>query len=351
MSLFTYPDVAGKRHLRRYVKAALLIVIVLGMLSIYAGAQRHETQAVLEATPVSVADILPSWTPSPEPAQPSATPTPDPVAADVTPTATPCPTNPEAWTLADLFTSQNYKRIYPACVYDGLARTVAWTLASQALGYTGLEAAQALGFPEAPSVIDTDGLVTGMTDTRGPIPIAVHYSPIHPDFRSWILDENLQPNVTYTLRGCYRTYAIVGTEKNSWGDYPVICTLSVDVVGAWRVFELNDLQVTSGGGETGMNRSYSMFGYIGDGLWVSLGEQADATMPIDDLAQIEGDRRFMLDLHEIDTPWDAAWLNVTYGLAIQPLPEGWQSDTDPAEIQAITDALNAYWAETSGGGP
>lgn len=348
MNLFTYPDVAGKRHLRRYVKAALLIVFVLGIIAIYAGAQRQEIRSVLEATPVSVADILPSWTPSPEPVQPSATPTPNP---DVTPTAPPCPTDPEEWTLADLFTSQNYKRIYPDCVYDGLARTVAWTLASDALGYTRIEAAQALGFSEPPSVIDTDGLITGMTDTRGPMPISVHYSPIHPDLRSWNLDENIQPNVTYTLRGCYRTYTITGTEKNSWGDYPVICTFSVDVIRSWMSYDLNGLRVVSGGEEIKMERTYSMFGYAGDGLWLSIGKQADASMAIEDLGQIDGDRRFVRDQHAIDTPWDAAWLYAAYGLSVQPLPADWQSYTDPAAIQAILDEMSAYQVQTTGDGP
>jgi len=348
MNLFTYPDVAGKRHLRRYVKAALLIAFVLGIIAIYAGAQRQEIRSVLEATPVSVADILPSWTPSPEPVQPSATPTPNP---DVTPTAPPCPTDPEEWTLADLFTSQNYKRIYPDCVYDGLARTVAWTLASQALGYTGLEAGQVLGFSEIPYVAEMDGLITGMTDTRGPIPISLNSFITHPDFRSWVLDDSGQTDVTYTLRGCYRTYTITGTEKNSWGDYPVICTLSRDAVASWGVFSLGEKQFANSSGEKTMYRTFVMYGYTSNGVWTLIGEQKDVVMPIEDLEQIDGDRRFMRDSHGINTPWDAAWLNATYGLTSQPLPTDWQLHTDPAEMQAIMGEFNAYLAQTTGDGP
>jgi hypothetical protein len=34
-------------------------------------------------------------------------------------------------------------------------------------------------------------------------------------------------------------------------------------------------------------------------------------------------------------PWDAKWLMDTHHLAMQPLPEDWQSKTDEAELQTI----------------
>lgn len=340
MNIFTYPDVSGKRHLRRYVKVGLVIIMVLAAIAIYAGAKQQTTLAVLDATPVSMAEILPTWTPSPEP--PDA-----PVVVNNTETApltpAPCPSNPEEWTLANLSISDNFKRIYPACVYEDLAKTVAWVLASQTMGYTMDEASELLGFSEPPMILWPDsGTFTGMTDTMGPMPISISYSPQHPDKRVWMLDAEYLPGVTYTMRGCYRTYTIVGNERQDWeNEYAVICVLSTDFETAWSIYSLGEKHFASGTGEEHPVRRYAMFGYTTSAGWLWIGSQGDFLFEIDDLEVIAKDRIDASQLHGV-VPWDAAWAANAFGIAMQPLFD-WQPYINDAEqFQAIQNALQDY---------
>lgn len=340
LDLFTYPNIAGKRHLRRYVAATLVIVIILGIVAIYTAAQRQETLALLESTPAPLAEILPPRTPSSSSVPPTATPL--SISAEIM--STPCPTGPEQWTLADLSISDNFKRIYPACVYDGLAKAVAWAIANQSLGFTGVEAAQTLGLSAAPLVVDQDGTLVGMTDTLGPMPLAVTFPPTYPDFRSWLLTENLTPSITFTLRGCYRIYAVTGNQIDLWGEvYPVICIVSQDDEAVWKVSVLGGHRFTSGNPETQQLRSFALFGYQGEGNWVWIGMQKEPVIELEDIPDVQADRQLMSQLHGV-TPWDAEWLETTYGIAMHPLFDNWQAFTDPSEIQAMLEAMNAYLA-------
>jgi hypothetical protein len=62
-----------------------------------------------------------------------------------------------------------------------------------------------------------------------------------------------------------------------------------------------------------------------------------------DLAEIVQDWEFISQLHGL-APWDAAWLEATFGLAMRLLPENWQRASDPSEYQAIQDE-KVKWAK------
>ncbi|MDO9128510.1 MAG: hypothetical protein Q7U34_01460, partial [Anaerolineales bacterium] len=131
---FFYRDLAGKRHLRSYLKASILIVIFMGLIVVYALWQRAQMMAVVNAPARPVV-----WEPSPTPIPPTATPTATPE---------PCPSNPSDWTFFYPYPGYdgNLHKIKPACVYEGLERTVAWVMLASSMGYSGDEAAEALGF-------------------------------------------------------------------------------------------------------------------------------------------------------------------------------------------------------------
>ena len=341
----TYADLGGKRRLRRYVVAALVIAAALAVIWVVAQLQRQQVAAVIDATPRSLAEVLPSWTPvSAAVSEAALTEPPTPVskAAPMPVTPTPCPTDPADWTLADIAPDDNFKRIVPGCVYDGLARTAAWALAAYSMGYSGAEAAEALGFDRMPLRAVANGTsVIGMTNTMGPMPITVSYPPPHPDLRTWVLDLGLQPAVTFTLRGCFRTYTITGNERQDWGvEYPVICVLARDDEGAWAVSELNGNWFTAGNGiDHASRRTFTLFGYAGDGNWYWIGIQKDPQVDLQTV-EMQNDRQLITARHGI-TPWDADWAAATFGLATQPLPENWQSFTDQVNIQPILDEINA----------
>ena len=255
------------------------------------------------------------------------------------------PTDPEAWTLADLSVSDNFKRIYPACVYDGLAEAVAWALASQSFGLTGAEAAHILGFSGAPLVVDQDGTIISMTDTLGPMPMAVTFPPTHPDFRTWLLAEDLTPSTTFTLRGCFRSYTIIGDRIERWGEaYPVLCVVSRDDEAMWKISALGDHRYTSGDGAVQALRSFAVFGYQGEGNWAWIGMQKEPIVKLENIPDVQADRQLMAQLHGV-TPWNAAWLETSYGIAMHPLFDNWQAYTDSAEIKAILEVMNAYLAD------
>jgi hypothetical protein len=124
--------------------------------------------------------------------------------------------------------------------------------------------------------------------------------------------------------------------------------------GNWAVLELGSHRYTT---ESLPTRRFFMYGYIGDGQWVSIGYQKDPfveirlpesgvpavlslTMGLNEIVQ---DRKFIVRLHGL-VPWDAAWLEETFGLTMRPLPVNWPNLNDLSEYQAIQDE-KANWAE------
>ena len=371
-----YRDLAGRPRLRRYVLAAIAIFALISGIVFWGWRQRGQLLALGVSTPtvvIPVGQLLEDFsTPTAAEvilaeAQPSSMTT---LPAELSSTGIPptqsmilgaCPLDPQEWEFLEIAQKDNFKRIVPPCVYDGLARTVAWDLL-RVLGYSTPEAAEVLGFTSFPWHPVPE--ITGMTNTRGPMPIALaNPNPEeikqagHPDFHAWIVDQDGKPGVTFTLRGCYRTETIKGDDVTSWGvAYPVVCIVTMDQ-SEWAVLELGPYHYAAGSLPT---RRFFMYGYAGDGLWVSIGSQREpfveirspesiqpTVLPLTmDLGEIVQDRKFISSLHGL-APWDAAWLEAAFGLAMRPLPENWQSTGDPSEYQAIQDEKMNWVKERS----
>jgi hypothetical protein len=325
----TYPDLAGTRKLRRYVLAALLLLVLVMALFGWARLQRSQVRAEVFATPRPVSEVevqpvaLPSLT---------ATPEPTPMAG--------CPTDPEEWTFLDAFPGDNYKRIEPGCVYESLAKTVAWHMLER-IGYSKPEATEMLGFDGIPyRRIET---IQGLTSLKGPLDLAVtmEWGP-HPDYRYWTLDENGNPGMAYALQGCYRAHTVVGNRVESWGSYPVHCVVAVDYSPGWTVHELGEYRYTANWADQPGARVFVLFAYTSEGQWVLVGELADLYVSHDQIgADLAGDREAAAARHGVMV-WDANWLFTTYGFAPYPLQEGWQAMTDPAALQPMGEELNQY---------
>lgn len=369
----TYKDLAGRRRVRRYVLASAAIFILVGGIAFFGWRQREGVlgfkvgsqtvanpagqQEIEHFTPTSAGIAVVEAQPPMTPVQSAVPPS---IVAQPTQPLTPeaCPHDADMWEFVGIAQNDNFKRIQPLCVYDGLARTVAWDLL-RVMGYSAAEAAEMMGFTTfpwrpAPEII-------GMTNTQGPMPIALaNPSPeeirqaSHPEFHAWIVDTAGNPGAVYTLRGCYRTETIRGDQIESWGvKYPVLCVVSMDQ-GEWVVMELGAHRYSTG---SLPSRRFFVYGYTGRASWVSIGYQEEPFVEIRlpasvdpaalsltmDLSQIVQDRNFIAGLHGL-IPWDAAWLEKTFSLGMRPLPVGWQSLNDPAEYQIIQDA-KAQWAK------
>ena len=119
--------------------------------------------------------------------------------------------------MVEVFPGDHYRRIEPACVYEGLSRTAAWMLLER-LGHSKLAAAELLQFQSVPW--DPVLSIEGYTNLRGPVVLdLVPEWPAHPDFKFWQVDRDGLPGVVISLRGCYRS-----VEPR----YAVICVLALD---------------------------------------------------------------------------------------------------------------------------
>jgi len=325
----TYLDLAGKRQPRTYTVITGLILLLLLMAGGMAWFNRyvlmntvHKNTPVVQAIPTSVSTTTIAETK--ETAQP----------APVT-TSTDCPANPAEWSLTPTLASNNYDLIQPACVYQGLEKTIAWALAVRE-GYSRADATQQLGFSEMP--MRQLQKVTIPSSTKDMVAVPVSFIPPNPDFTEWRLNENGEAAVTYALRGCFRTSTIAGNRVDVWGDdYQVICLVVEDAENTHIVYSLNDHAYTSTATPI---RSFLLFGYVSDNLWVWLGTQADPKLEIRDRGANARERLTVATLYD-SQPWDAKWLMNFYHLNMQPLPKRWQTLTDENEKRAILNELSA----------
>jgi hypothetical protein len=209
-------------------------------------------------------------------------------------------------------------------------------------GYSRAEAAQILDFDDFPMTrLDQ---VTIQTETKGLQDGTVSFIPPHPDLTEWRVDERGNAAIAYGLRGCFRTSSVVGNRLEVWGgDYPVVCVVAEDAENTYTVYALDRHIYTSPATPT---RSYLLFGYAGDDLWVWLGTQESPKVQIDDPGQSANERATVAALFD-SRPWDVGWLETYMGMAPQPLPENWQTTTDKVESQAILSLLNAYVQEAN----
>jgi hypothetical protein len=147
----TYKDLAGKRQPRTFAVLGGIILFLLFFVFCALGLERNAILREAQATP--------------RPLQVIALSTQTTVITQQPKELAGCPTNPEDWSLADVPISRNYKLIQPACVYDDLARTIAWALAVRQ-GYSRADATRALGFEAMPmKLLDR---ILMLTDIKAP---------------------------------------------------------------------------------------------------------------------------------------------------------------------------------------
>ncbi|GER78931.1 MAG: hypothetical protein HZC39_13665 [Chloroflexi bacterium] len=323
----TYQDLAGKRQPRIYTVITGLILLLLFAAGGMAGLNRYLLMSRVQATPVSVSMTT-------QVIESSETEPPATVQSEGN-VSSGCPTDSTEWSFSPTLISENHQVIQPACVYQGLERTIAWALAVRE-GYSRAEATQQLGFSEMP--MRQLEMVTIPSDADELVDVPVSFIPPNPDFTEWRLNARGEPAVTYALRGCFRTSTITGNRVEIWGgDYPVVCIVVEDAENTHIVYSLNGHTYTSPA--TPM-RSFLLFGYISDGYWVWLGTQTEPKIEITDPQENASDRLTVATLYD-SQPWDAKWLMNFHHLPMRPLPKNWQSLTDENEKQFILSALSA----------
>lgn len=322
----TYKDLAGKRQARIYTVVTGLILFLLLMAGGMAGLNRYLMMSRVQATPEAVS--IPTETQSPVETEIPAT------EITETETSSGCPKDSNDWSFTPTVISMTYQVIQPACVYQGLEKTIAWALAVRQ-GYSRAEATELLGFREMPMrQMET---VTIPKNANELVEVPVSFIPPHPEFKEWRLNSRGKAAVTYALRGCFETSSVKGNRVEIWGgEYSVICLVVEDAENTQILYSLNGHTYTSPA--TPM-RSFLLFGYLGDSQWVWLGTQTEPKLEITNAEEIASDRLTVATLYD-SQPWDAKWLSTTHHLDMQPLPEGWQSMTSEDEKQYILSVLS-----------
>lgn len=358
----TYTDLGVRRHLRRYVLATLIIAMLILAIIAYgfwARAQEraqfsgaslplsniHETQTAT-ALPVDEEGQTITLTPNP----PTATPLPP----SPTATAEACPTNPDEWNLVEIDPGNHHDRIEPNCVYDSLARTVAWSLLAH-MGYTEAEATGMMSFAEIPDWILTlderTAVIKGLMDDGQVVNIELEQRSYHPDYRNWIVQDSspLSPAIAYALKGCYRTQSVSDGQIEAWGmDFPVVCVLMFDLDTGWGVHAIGEHYYTQ---QSTWTRRFAQFGYDSQhAQWIYMGWHPESTIgkghaEYDTARENADEDRVLIAGLSGTSPWNKKWLEETYGFPIYPLPDEWQSFTDQAEIEFFVDAFKAYYEE------
>ena len=322
----TYTDLAGKRQPRIYTVITGLILLMLLMAGGMAGLNRYLLMSRVQATPEVV--TLPTQTMEPVATESIATSSSGAIDSFG------CPTDSSEWSFTPTMISENYQVIQPACVYQGLEKTIAWALAVRE-GYSRAEATEQLGFTEMP--MRQVESVTIPKDADGLVDMPVSFIPPNPEFKEWRLNANDKAAVTYALRGCFETSSVKGNRVEIWGgEYPVICLVVEDAENSQILYSLDGHMYTSTA--TPM-RSFLLFGYLSDGQWVWLGTQTEPKLEITDAKENASDRLTVATLYD-SQPWDAKWLSNTYHLEMQPLPENWQTLTDESEKKYILSVLS-----------
>ena len=108
----------------------------------------------------------------------------------------------------------------------------------------------------------------------------------------------------------------------------MVCVVAEDA-NTYTVYALDGHIYTSPATPT---RSYLLFGYVGDDLWVWLGTQESPKVQIDDPG-LAADERATSQPCSTLVPGMRAGLKPTWGWSCSPLPENWQAQTDEAEFR------------------
>ncbi len=321
----SYKDLGGNRQPRLYIVLTGLILLLLLMAWGMAILNRFLVMSSVRNNPVIIALTTTAQVTETHPAISLHPKDGKPIG---------CPTDPVEWSFTPTYASRNYSVIQPACVYQGLEKTIAWALAVRE-GYSRAEATQQLGFADMPMrPLDT---VTIPVDSRGLAAVPVSFISPDPALTEWHLKASGEAAVTYALRGCFRTTTVTGNRVEIWGgDYPVICLVVEDAENTSIVYSLDGHAYTS---DATPIRSFLLFGYLKDGLWVWLGTQDDPKHEITDPEIFAHERLTIATMYD-SQPWDAKWLQTYYHLDMQSPPENWQSLNEESEKQAILNALS-----------
>lgn len=327
-------DINGKRRLRFYVQAALFIIMALIIVMAVILYQRVQIHSVMAATRPVV--VEPTSTPTATATQPST----------LTPVVNACPTDPSKWNLVDPAPGNQYDRIDPPCVYDGLGRTIAWSLAIK-MGYSRGEANDLLGFSfdaskNNPAMVSLQS-VTILTDTSWIVaPVGLNFTPTDPEFTEWSITPDGEPAITFSILGCFRTMSVVGNETKDWGDgYPVMCVIAEDTQTGYHVSSLGGHLYT--GGIVKANRVPSLFGYASEGRWIWLGNEAGINVDQSHLTQAQLQNGYKIISMAYQAPtWNSQWLKDTFGIQLKPLPNGWLTANNASDQKAILDLLNGH---------
>ena len=329
-----YTAPGGERKLKRYVVAALIIGVLMVLTIVWVAIQRTQIKAHMADVPTMTATST-SVSASMATTQIST----------LIPEVNTCPTDPSMWSLKVDLSNNQYVPIDPPCVYDGLGRTVAWSLAIQ-MGYSREDANNLLGFSFDPSknnpaMVVLQNVTILTIDTFNVAKIGLDSTPMTPQFTEWVVTPDGQPAVTDSILGCFRTASMVGNGLKDWGDgYPVICIIADDAQSGYRVNSLSGHLYT--GGMIKAHRVLSLFGYATDGRWVWLGNEAGVSVDQSDISQDTLEKGYQAYSEAYQTPiWDSQWLNDTLGIALKPLPDGWLTANNASELQAILNSLNS----------
>ncbi len=177
----TYKDLAGKRQPRIYTVVTGLILLLLLMAGGMAGLNRFLLMRMVQATPEVVS--IPTETQVALETEIPATETAE------TEASSGCPMDSSKWSFTPTMISETYQVIQPACVYQGLEKTIAWALAVRE-GYSRAEATELLGFSEMPMrQMET---VTIPKNANELIDVPVSFIPTHPEFKEWRLNDEWQ---------------------------------------------------------------------------------------------------------------------------------------------------------------
>jgi hypothetical protein len=322
--ILTYSaELNGWRKLRTYVKAAFFIAAVLLLALVIVMGKQYQTMHDMAA----VATIHYVTSPTP------------PLGATTTPET--CPSDTAGWQFVDSgISGDNLERIEPACVYDGLGRTIAWVLAIRE-GYSRAEAGQALGFTQPPAqtkmsaikVIDPVG--SSLVASLIMVPLTAGYS-------EWSIDGNDMPAVYYFPQGCFRgidTHVdVAGSETQTWnGSYPVICYIVEDNMATHTIMSLSGHVFSTTSSPT---RSYLYFGYDTETKqwdWLGIDENLHSSS---DVAVMSSDQKIYSGQYG-GSVWSAQWLSQIYNLAMKVLPASWRTANDQADLQAILNSINS----------
>lgn len=326
----TYIDSSGKRKPYTFVTAGLFVLLV-GLLvwgwSVYISAQ---SEAQVLATPRPLAtEISPAEAPTvTATAAPMAAYTPNPG----------CPKDSKQWTLKSTSDGTNLMSIEPACLYAGLARTIAWQVMAIGLGYTHQEAQQFLGFPDFPADARTTIEILP-ADGRDPVAVNTSWPDYNPSHEVWSYVSDASTGMTYSVQGCYRTYEIVGDEQRYWWDewkgvYSVLCQIAGDTPGGWGVERVND-KIYAAPYEAG--RTVMIFGYYDiESEWIFIGFTGRYSMTDDEMKK---DRATTGEVNGSPV-WSAEDLQQLFNIPTKPLPVDWQTHTSEADRQALMAELN-----------